>query len=130
MIDAVRKAGPRCGTLKITPLLLCRTTEKPDSRKAAKYAKFAKKTKDFFLALLCAFVRQPTDELFWFFHSFLRGGLNDSARYAGCAGLSSEKCLHPFKAFGARGQQADGGEDRAEAGDQNRRSEMLLRPQN
>jgi hypothetical protein len=38
-------------------------SDNPVSRKAAKYAKVAKKSKHFSFALLCASVRQPTDEL-------------------------------------------------------------------
>jgi len=42
-------------------------TDKPVSRKGAKNAKSAKKNKDHHIVVLCALVRQPTDELFWFF---------------------------------------------------------------
>jgi hypothetical protein len=38
--------------------------DKPVSRKGAKYAKVTKQSKEFAFVFLCAFVPQPTDELF------------------------------------------------------------------
>jgi hypothetical protein len=52
--------------------------EKTSSLKGAKYAKDARKTDHVDFALLRGFVRQPTDELFWLFHTFELAGVRNS----------------------------------------------------